>query len=349
MSLHDILMQRAAIKAQNDFAPSNFEALAVTAANVASDEIVRRQEEKKKLREEERLAAKRLEAVDNFRTTNAQKIASGQIQEKFSVGPKGGVTTTFDTVIPKEAKKIKPSTTQIEAAKSGLIVDQPGEISSSNEDFALLNQIAEQKQVEASAKGEAAALKAENEEKARIAKGINDINDDIRGTKSVEDYEEIRRANTNIQSAYNRAISADTKSKNAADQTLIISLNKMLDPGSVVRESEYARTPAGESLISQIQGRLKALTAGGSGLTDEGREEILKMSQDLADNAKAFAKGDMEVYRKQAEAFNLPVELLHGGFFEPSVQEFSSVEEAEAANLPVGTMITVNGRKATVQ
>ena len=53
MSLHDIIMQRAAHKARNNFMPSNLESLDITAANVATDFINKQQATKEAQREKE--------------------------------------------------------------------------------------------------------------------------------------------------------------------------------------------------------------------------------------------------------------------------------------------------------
>jgi hypothetical protein len=58
-------------------------------------------------------------------------------------------------------------------------------------------------------------------------------------------------------------ISADKKnnkkSLNAASQTIVTAFNKILDPTSVVRESEYARTPEGQSYLERLQGKYEQL------------------------------------------------------------------------------------------
>jgi hypothetical protein len=55
-----------------------------------------------------------------------------------------------------------------------------------------------------------------------------------------------------------------SESRAAMEQALIIMFNKMLDPGSVVREGEFDRTSQGQSVINAAEGWLQKLAAGGA-------------------------------------------------------------------------------------
>ena len=51
----------------------------------------------------------------------------------------------------------------------------------------------------------------------------------------------------------------------AGSQAILISFNKMLDPTSVVRESEYARSATGQSALETMRGFVDKLKEGGAG------------------------------------------------------------------------------------
>ena len=51
----------------------------------------------------------------------------------------------------------------------------------------------------------------------------------------------------------------------AGSQAVLVTFQKILDPTSVVRESEYARSASGLSLIEQVAGALERLKEGGAG------------------------------------------------------------------------------------
>ena len=53
----------------------------------------------------------------------------------------------------------------------------------------------------------------------------------------------------------------------AGSQAILISFNKMLDPSSVVRESEYSRSASGQSALETMKGFVDKLSQGGAGVT----------------------------------------------------------------------------------
>lgn len=66
------------------------------------------------------------------------------------------------------------------------------------------------------------------------------------------------------------------KSINAASQGILVAFQKLLDPGSVVRESEYARSGNGQSLWDSISGRWEKIKGGGAGVTMEELENFVE-------------------------------------------------------------------------
>lgn len=114
-----------------------------------------------------------------------------------------------------------------------------------------------------------------------------------------------------------------SQSKNAIDQALIMTFNKMLDPGSVVRESEYARLPEGIAAINRAEGFLKKLTEGGSGITNADRIEMVRLAKEL------FQKGQetIEQYKIMtsglAESYGLdPTRVIPTNYpnYQPQLQ-----------------------------
>ena len=55
-------------------------------------------------------------------------------------------------------------------------------------------------------------------------------------------------------------------SANAASQAILVTFQKILDPDSVVRESEYARSAQGVRLMDRIKGEWMRITRGGAGV-----------------------------------------------------------------------------------
>ena len=157
-----------------------------------------------------------------------------------------------------------------------------------------------------------------------------------------------------VRDAYSR-IAATAKNPSAAgDLALIFNYMKMLDPNSVVREGEFANAQNSGSVPNKIIGVYNRVL-NGERLADAQRKDFLNQAQRLYSTA-------LETYKKTAANY-MGLAVQYGGQpsrvvtdmtadVEPNqgtLQNFTSVQEAEAANLPKGTIITINGRKAVVE
>lgn len=113
----------------------------------------------------------------------------------------------------------------------------------------------------------------------------------------------------------------------AAGQGILVTFQKVLDPTSVVRESEYARSSSGLSLVNRIEGKYDQLKRGGPGIT----VEDLKQFVDLGQRFMKGYEGQMIDYAKrskiQSENYGLNIENI----LTPDVLEI--LEEAEAGEL----------------
>lgn len=111
----------------------------------------------------------------------------------------------------------------------------------------------------------------------------------------VKNFKEIDRQFKNVESVYNDYKSGKLRA-NASDQAMITTLNKILDPTSVVRESEFARTAQGQATLAKIEGYAKKITKGGSGLTDKER-------QDLFNSMKTMRNAAYNTYSQTAQTY----------------------------------------------
>jgi hypothetical protein len=91
------------------------------------------------------------------------------------------------------------------------------------------------------------------------------------------------------------------KKRAAIDQAMITLYNKMLDPGSVVRESEFARTPENVPKINKVVGYFQQLQEGGAGITDADRKEIYDVAKQLYSSARDKYKEVLRTYYDDAE------------------------------------------------
>lgn len=141
-------------------------------------------------------------------------------------------------------------------------------------------------------------------EKSKIAMSYRK---EFEGLPHIKDANEVFSAVNRMDGAWSayKNNPKQFESKNALDQALIIVYNKMLDPGSVVRESEYARTPQGISVVNRLQGFGEKIAKGGAGLTDKDREDIVNMAKILEDATKDIYNNSADIYTNEANLLNI--------------------------------------------
>ena len=71
----------------------------------------------------------------------------------------------------------------------------------------------------------------------------------------------------------------------AGSQAILISFNKLLDPTSVVRESEYARSATGQSALETLRGYADKLAKGGAGVTLRELESYKRFGEEVVRRA----------------------------------------------------------------
>lgn len=112
-----------------------------------------------------------------------------------------------------------------------------------------------------------------------------------------------------VNDAYNAAITnlRSGKSIGAQSQAIVTAFNKILDPTSVVRESEYARTPEGQSLLNQIEGYTTKLAQGGAGLSESELGNIKDTANALAAGYQNYLNNETQRIQNQAIQYGLNV------------------------------------------
>lgn len=104
---------------------------------------------------------------------------------------------------------------------------------------------------------------------------------DIQKDDRIANYGDLANSYNAMQSVFDSWQSGSMSSPASVDQALVTLFNKMLDPGSVVKEGEYARSAQGQSVISQAEGFLTRLQSGGAGITDETRQDMVDVAETL--------------------------------------------------------------------
>lgn len=130
--------------------------------------------------------------------------------------------------------------------------------------------------------------------------------------KAFKDFQTIDRSEKSMRQAYQMSISPNIKSRIASDQALGVLFQKMLDPTSVVRESEYARTPQGAALLNQMTAFLPRLQKGGLALENEDRKALYDIAQRLLIESKRTLNAHIDRYTEIANLYGVRPQLIFG-------------------------------------
>ncbi len=105
-------------------------------------------------------------------------------------------------------------------------------------------------------------------------------------------------------------------------QVILVTFQKVLDPPSVVRESEYMRSASGQSLMNRVRGYLEQLQKGGAGISVAELEKFAKLAKEAATaQSKGYLDSEKKRIGKVADRYEIPHELIFQDF------NFGSTEE----------------------
>lgn len=182
------------------------------------------------------------------------------------------------------------------------------------------------------------------------AQRSGNLRKELMDSSFVKSYRELSKYSGRLDAAL--ASGQEGAGKAIPDQALITLFNKMLDENSVVRESEYARTPEGLSVLNRMEGYLSKLNKGGSGITNQERYDIIRVSKKLLDSAGDAYDGELDRYSDLAKSDTYKVDPkgVLGGL-KYSTPRFDSEEAAQAAadagELKDGQKVKIGGQIAT--
>ena len=106
-------------------------------------------------------------------------------------------------------------------------------------------------------------------------------------------------------------VAAERGDMAAGSQAVLVTFQKILDPTSVVRESEYARSAAGQALLARIQGSFEKLAEGGAGVPISELKKFARLAEEMVDNSMGDYVGAVkERIGKTADRYKIPRELI---------------------------------------
>jgi hypothetical protein len=117
----------------------------------------------------------------------------------------------------------------------------------------------------------------------------------------------------------------------AGSQAVLITFQKILDPNSVVRESEYDRSATGQSMYNRVAGAFERLTQGGAGVRLDELEKFAQLAKEAAKAQKSAIGPIRERIGKTADRYNIPRELVIEGVAAPDAAAAPSAPAAPAS------------------
>lgn len=139
-----------------------------------------------------------------------------------------------------------------------------------------------------------------------------DLRKEFQEYPQVKEYRTVKNQVDAMDSLLNN-IDTDKSSALALDQGLITLFNKITDPNSVVRESEYERTPQNLSLVNRFSGSLEKLKNGGAGLTSEDRKALVFGAKVIADSRGKNYNDIYSRYKDLSNKFGVDPNLVLSG------------------------------------
>lgn len=121
-------------------------------------------------------------------------------------------------------------------------------------------------------------------------------------TDATKSAREMDRQYSLMQTGLSRFNAGD---KNGGSQAVLVTFQKILDPTSVVRESEYARSAEGISLLNRMQGAAERLQSGGAGVTAGDLSAMVETARQFVENMKTYTRGQRSRIDAQVKKYGL--------------------------------------------
>lgn len=131
---------------------------------------------------------------------------------------------------------------------------------------------------------------------------LQNLQGQIRQDADVKNFVEVRQA-------YNRVLSATKEPSAAGDLALIFNYMKMLDPGSTVREGEFANAQNSAGVPERLRANYNQIV-NGERLSVNQRNDFVNQAKGLYESQLGSYENAINFYKNQAETFNIPTELL---------------------------------------
>lgn len=128
--------------------------------------------------------------------------------------------------------------------------------------------------------------------------------------------------------------------KMGGSQAVLVTFQKILDPTSVVRESEYARSAAGLSLISRLEGYAERLKSGGAGVPVQDLAAMVETARQFLSSMQSYTNGQRRRIGATAKQYGIDPSLV----FDDLTPDDAGDTQPDTAG---GVTVTVGGKSYT--
>lgn len=125
-----------------------------------------------------------------------------------------------------------------------------------------------------------------------------------KATGLMDKFDDLSKDYRKIRDSYGRVISAGSDPSAAGDLALIFNYMKILDPGSVVRESEFATAQNSAGVPDRIRGMYNRVLSG-QRLAPDQRKDFMDRAKKLYVSQSEIQKSTIDKYTQLAEKFGV--------------------------------------------
>ena len=173
-----------------------------------------------------------------------------------------------------------------------------------------------------------ASMKAGLDAKNKKLDNFSKLSGNYKKERSVEFYQKLRSTWQKIDSSYTDAYDPKTVNPQVSDVSMIFNYMKMLDPGSTVREGEYATAKNTAGISQGLRNTLNAALGQGF-LSDSQRADFRRAAWNLL-NAEA---SNVEKVNKQFEAIGKEYNLDVENFLDKTINDYGLLKEDEKGEI----------------
>jgi hypothetical protein len=205
------------------------------------------------------------------------------------------------------------------------IEDEQARVQAQRDEDRKFEQAVKLVKIRAEADNKVDSLKAHREARLTTQYELNNatkLRTEFINRPEVKDFVTVNTNVNAMDALLQRALATkDKQNYVATDQGLITMYNKLTDPASVVRESEYARTPENLPMVNRMIGAIGKVQAGGAGLTDEDRKALVAGAKIILRERATPYNNALQEYTDLSAQYNLDPTMVTRGMqpYNPSV------------------------------